>query len=149
MRSLLLLGVLAALPAAPALAQPPSVQIADARARATAPGQIVGAAYATLTSPAADRLVGAETPVAARAEVHTMTMDGAVMRMRPVDSVPLPAGQAVALAPGGLHIMLTGLKAPLKAGQDFPLTLRFEHAPPLTVAVHVEPLGVRAGGKQP
>lgn len=132
----------ALLAAAPAFAQPAPVQATDARARATAPGQSVGAAYVTLTSPAPDRLVGAETGLA-RAELHTMTMDGNIMRMRPVDGIALPAGEPVALAPGGLHIMLMDLKAPLQAGQHFPLTLRFEHAAPVTVTVQVEPIGAR------
>ncbi len=138
--------LLAALLATPALAQSPvpGVQVTDARARATAPGQTVGAAYATITSPAQDRLLGIDTPVAGRAELHTVTLDGTIMRMRPVEGgIPLPAGQPVALAPGGLHIMLVDLKAPLQAGQSFPLTLRFEHAPALTVTVPVEPIGVR------
>ena len=104
----------------------------------------MGATYATITSPAQDRLVGTETPAAARAELHTMTMDGTVVRMRPVEGgIALPAGQPVALAPGGLHIMLMDLKAPLQAGQSFPLTLRFEHAPAQTVTVTVEPIGAR------
>ena len=67
----------------------------------------MGAAFATINSPAQDRLLGAETPVAARAELHTMTMDGTV----------------------------------LPAGQSFPLTRRFEHAPAQTVTV--EPIGAR------
>jgi periplasmic copper chaperone A len=144
MRTLFLAAALLA--AGPACAQPapPAVQASDVWARATAPGQTVGAAYATLTSPAPDRLVGAETPVAGRAELHTMTMEGTVMRMRPVgDGVALPAGQPIALAPGGLHLMLMDLRTPLRAGQNFPLTLRFEHAPPLTVTVPVEPIGAQ------
>ncbi len=140
MRTLILAGVLAA---GPALAQAPHVRADAAWARATAPGQAVGAAYATLTSPAPDRLVGVQTPITPRAELHTMTMDGSVMRMRPVNGVALPAGQPVALAPGGTHIMLMDLKAPLKPGEHFPLTLRFAHAAPVTVDVPVEPIGAR------
>lgn len=149
MRSFAPSFALAALLAAPAHAQPAapaaqgSVQATGVWARATVPGQAVGVAYATLTSPVGDRLVGVETPAAGRAELHSMTMDGSVMRMRQVDGVPLPAGQPVALAPGGLHVMLMDLRGPLQAGQSFPLTLRFERAPPLTVQVPVEPVGAR------
>jgi copper(I)-binding protein len=140
MRTFLLASLLAA---GPALAQAPQIRADAAWARATAPGQSVGAAYATLTSPVPDRLVAVETPLTPHAGLHTMTMDGSVMRMRPVDGVALPAGQPIALAPGGTHIMLMDLKAPLKAGQRFPLTLRFERAAPLTVDVQVKPIGAR------
>ena len=71
------------------------------------------------------------------AEMHEMAMDGSVMRMRQVDAIDLPAGQAVELKPGGLHIMLMDLKAPLKAGDTVPLTLRFEKAGEHTVQVPV------------
>lgn len=157
MRTLVLATLLAAAPAyaqqspavqAPAV-QAPVVKVGGAWARATAPGQTVGAAFLTVASPAPDRLVGVETPVAARAELHTMTMDGTIMRMRPVDGVALPAGQPVALAPSGVHIMLMALKAPLQAGQNFPLTLRFEHALPVTVDVRVEPIGAHQGAQHP
>jgi copper(I)-binding protein len=136
--------LLAAFLATPAFAQSPTVQVAQPWARATAPGQAVGAAYATLTSPAPDRLLGVDTPAAGRAEVHSTTMDGTVMRMRPVEGgVALPQGQPVVLAPGGLHIMLMGLKAPLRPGDHVSLTLRFEHAAPITVDAPVEPIGAR------
>ena len=96
-------------------------------ARATAPQQKVGGAYVTLTSPADDRLVGVSSPVAGRAEVHEMRMDGNVMRMRELtDGLALPAGKPVALAPGGHHIMLMDLKQPLVAGQVIPVQLRFQ-----------------------
>ena len=75
-----------------------------------------------------DRLIGVETPAAAKAEVHSSQMDGDIMRMRPVDSVEIEAGGAVALAPGAMHIMLTGLKQGLKDGDRFPLTLVFAKA---------------------
>ena len=75
-----------------------------------------------------DRLTGVETPAAAKAEVHSTQMDGDIMRMRPADSVEIGAGEAVALAPGDMHIMLTGLKQGLKEGDRFPLTLVFAKA---------------------
>jgi len=109
-----------------------------------------GAAYLSLrnTGSAADALVGAQTPVAARAEVHEHAMEGGVMRMRRVESLDLPPGEAVRMEPGGLHLMLLDLKAPLRRGQHFPLTLRFRDSPDLEVEVEVrgpggEPTGQR------
>ncbi len=140
-RLVLALGLLA--PAA--VAQPPAVQAEQPWARATAPRQTVGGVYMTLTSPVDDRLLGASSPVAGRAEVHEMTMDGNVMRMRELpDGLTLPAGHAVALTPGGLHIMLVDLRRPLVAGQEIPVQLRFEHAPPVDVQVRVAPVGAQA-----
>ena len=78
------------------------------------------------------------SPAAASVELHSMTMDGDVMKMRQVDAIDLPAGQTVELKPGGYHLMLIGLKAPLKAGDKFPLTLKFEKAGEVIVTVKVE-----------
>lgn len=129
--------LLAALPR-PAPAQPqPSVSIEQPWARPTAPRQATGAAYMRLLSPAGDRLVGASSPVAVRAEVHEMRMDGEVMRMREVPALELPPGQAVALAPGGLHVMLIGLRERLAVGQHFPLLLQFERGGTVEVEVAV------------
>ena len=131
--------------AAPAFAQPPPVAVTGAWSRATPPGAQVGAVYLSLNSPAADRLVSVSSPVAAQAQVHEMQMDGNVMRMRELpDGLPLPAGQAVTLAPGGLHIMLMGLKAPLQQGQTVPLHLVFQSAPPVDVVATVGSLGASA-----
>jgi copper(I)-binding protein len=82
----------------------------------------------TLTAREPLTLVGASTPVAGVAEVHEMKMEGDVMRMRAVGKLALPAGQAVELKPGGYHLMLMDLKAPLKANTHIPLTLRFRNA---------------------
>lgn len=121
-----------------------AVRVDQPWARATAPQQRVGGGYMTLTSPAGDRLVGATSPVAGRVEIHEMSMDGNIMRMRELpDGLPLPAGQAVALAPGGYHIMLMDLKQPLVAGQSVPLQLRFGNAPPQDVQLRVAPVGAR------
>ena len=67
--------------------------------------------------------------------------DMGTMKMRPLAGLDLVPGKPIKLAPGGYHVMLLGLKAPLKQGESFPLTLQFEHAPPLTVTVTVEPVG--------
>ncbi|HEY0206258.1 MAG TPA: copper chaperone PCu(A)C [Acetobacteraceae bacterium] len=125
--------------------QAAAIRAEQAWARATAPQQKVGGAYVTLMSPADDRLVGVSSPVAGRAEVHEMQMDGNVMRMREVtDGLALPAGKVVALAPGGYHIMLMDLRQPLVAGQVIPMQLRFRTAPPLDLRVQVAPVGASA-----
>ena len=141
-----LLGLLAPL-ATHAAAQPAGVSAEQPWARATAPRQTVGGVYVTLTSPVDDRLLSASSPVAGHAEVHEMTMEGNVMRMRELTGgLKLPAGQAVALAPGGLHVMLVDLKQPLAVGQVIPVQLRFEHAPPVDLQVRVAPVGAQAPG---
>lgn len=142
------LALLAAASLSPAAAQSPSVAVSGAWSRATPGGATTGAAYATLNSPGGDTLTGVSTPVAKSASVHEMTMDGNVMRMRPVPGgLALPPGQAVTLEPGGYHIMLEGLKQPLRQGQTVPLHLTFQHAPPLDVAAAVE--GIGASGPPP
>ncbi len=108
-------------------------------ARATAGNATTGAAYLTVTDNGhPDRLVGASTPVAATAELHETINDGGVMKMRPVAGIALEPGKPVTFAPGGYHVMLMGLKGPLKAGDSFPLTLTFEHAQPITVTATVQ-----------
>ena len=126
-----------------------AIAIGHPWSHATAPGQPVGGAYLKLDNkgPAGDRLLGASTAVAERVELHSMTMDGDVMRMRALDAIDLPAGRSVALKPGGTHLMLVGLKAPLKAGEKFPLKLRFEKAGEVEVVVNVE--GATAGAAAP
>jgi len=94
-------------------------------------------------------LVAASSPIAKKAEMHTMSMEGMVMKMRPVAGIDLPAGQAVTLQPGGLHIMLVDLAKPLKAGQTFPLTLTFEKAGSKTVNVAVEKIGAMGPAAAP
>src|SRR5579864_6988010 len=96
--------------------------------RATVPQQTTSAAYLTITSVQGGKLVDASSPVAASVEVHEMKMEGEMMKMRGVDALPLPAGKPVELKPNGLHIMLTGLKAPLKAGDVVPIKLVVEDA---------------------
>jgi periplasmic copper chaperone A len=150
MRTLVILGTLIALPAlaqpAPASNVPASgVHVDNAWARATASRGQAGAVYFTMTSTAADQLTGASTPVAQAAELHESRMNGSVMQMRAVPVLPVTPGHPVTLAPGGYHMMLTGLKQPLKVGDHFPLTLTFAHAAPVTADVTV----ARAGASQP
>jgi len=116
-----------------------AIKIGHPYARVTAPGQPTGGGFLKLENTGtADRLVAARAAVSNAVELHTMSMDGDVMRMRQVEGIDLPAGKTVELKPGGLHIMFTGLKAPLKAGDKFPLTLKFEKAGEVTVDVVVE-----------
>lgn len=104
--------------------QAQAVQVADPWARATVPGQQGSGAFMTLTATRDAVLLGGASPAAGVVEIHEMVLQDDVMRMRPVASLPLPAGQAVTLEPGGLHVMLMDLKAPLVAGSELPLTLR-------------------------
>jgi copper(I)-binding protein len=131
--------------AAPALAQGVAVEQPWTRA---APQGGVGGAFMTLrnTGTTEDRLLAVTSPLAGTVELHETRRDGDVMRMRPVDTIPLPAGAAVALAPGGLHVMLIGLQKPLAAGERVPLTLRFERAGAVTVEAEVLAAGARGAG---
>ena len=127
-----------------AAGEPPTFQIDHPWARASAGAAKNGAAYLTITGQGQrDRLTGVSTPAAATAELHESMSDMGTMKMRPLPGITLDPGKPVTLAPGGFHVMLMGLKAPLKAGDTFPLTLQFEHAPPLTVTIAVEPVGGR------
>jgi len=116
-----LLTVCVLLLAGSALAQ--TVKVDGAWARATGPGQKATGAFMTLTAPEGARLVGVSSPAANVAEVHEMTMQGDVMKMRAIDALELPAGQPVELKPGSYHVMLIDLKAPLAPGSTVPLTL--------------------------
>jgi copper(I)-binding protein len=111
--------------------------------RATPPGAQTGGAFLKLTNngKAADKLVKAETPAAGTVELHTMSMDGNVMRMRQVESIELKPGASVALAPGGLHIMMIGLKQALKQGDKVPMTLWFEKAGKVEVQLAIDAMG--------
>jgi copper(I)-binding protein len=114
-----------------------SVDVNGVWSRATAPGAANGAVFLTIKAAADDRLLAAESAVADRAELHDHQMDGGVARMRKVSAVKLPAGQDVTLQPGGMHVMLMGLKAPLVAGERFPLRLELERAGAVEVTVAV------------
>ncbi|HEY9193833.1 MAG TPA: copper chaperone PCu(A)C [Methyloversatilis sp.] len=96
--------------------------------RATVPQQTATGAFMQITAPKAARLVEARSPVAGVVQIHEMSMSDNVMRMREVAGIDLPAGKAVDLKPGGYHVMLMDLKAPIAEGQVVPLTLVVEHA---------------------
>lgn len=99
------------------------VEVSSAWARATAPGQHSASIDVTLTSKQDASLVGVSSPASESATLHSMTMDGGMMKMREVKAISLPAGKAVNLQQSGYHLMLEGLKAPLKEGDSVPLTL--------------------------
>lgn len=110
-------------------------------ARPTVPGQPAAAAYISVENKgsASDRLTSIASTAAKTAEVHTMSMDGNIMRMRPVDAVEIKPAETVAMKPGkGYHLMLIGLAAPLKDGDRIPVTLNFEKAGKIDVMVNVE-----------
>ena len=124
-----------------ALAQTAQLEVGNAWARATPAKAENGIAFLTIRSPTPDRLVSVSSPVAKKAELNTMEMSGMVMKMRPIASLDIPAGQPVTLKPSGEHIMLIGLNGPLREGQSFPLTLTFERAGAREVSVAVEKPG--------
>ena len=104
------------------------VAVEGAWARASVAGQKATGAFMRLTAPETMRLVRAQSPAAGVTEVHEMKMDGDVMKMRAIPALDLPAGQAVDLKPGGYHVMLMDLKAPLPKGSTVPVTLFFQNA---------------------
>lgn len=138
-----LMGVLALVPLAARAEETwrlGDLVIEHAWARPTPGRAQTGAAYLVIANHGAepDRLVAAEGPVAGHVELHEHQIDSeGIARMRRVEAVEVPAGGAVALAPGGLHLMLMGLAAPLREGMSFPLRLRFERAGEIEVEVLV------------
>lgn len=104
------------------------VVVDGAWARASVQGQKATGAFMRLTAKDGARLVRIETPVAGVAEVHEMKMEGDIMKMRAVPALDLPAGKTVELQPGGYHVMLLDLKAPLAKGSTVPVTLVFQDA---------------------
>jgi copper(I)-binding protein len=106
-----------------------SVQIENAYTRATVPGQQVAGGFMKIENQgAADQLISASSPVSGDVQLHEMTMDGNVMKMRQVKEVVVPAGATVELKPGGLHLMFMNIKAPLTAGDTVPVKLKFAKA---------------------
>jgi copper(I)-binding protein/uncharacterized protein YcnI len=122
------------------------IMIMQPWARATPPGAPTGAAYLTITNHGAepDVLIGGSTPQADKVEFHQSTMDNGIMKMRPAtNGVSIPAGGTVEFKPDGYHVMLIGLKAPLRSGTMLPVTLRFAKAGSIEVVFAVEPIGAR------
>ncbi|MBS1200162.1 MAG: hypothetical protein H6R27_840 [Proteobacteria bacterium] len=136
-RLIVSLLIATALVAGPAAAAGPTVT--QAWARATPPGATVAAVYLAIDNAggAADRLVSVSTAVADRAEVHATVREGDVVRMRRIEPLDIGAGERVAFEPGGRHLMLMGLQAPLVQGSRIAITLEFEKAGRISVEADV------------
>ena len=135
----------ALLPLAPALAAAPAVS--DGWARATVAGQSSAAGYLTIVNRGpADRLVALRSPRARRVGLHSMSMAGGVMRMRPIAALPIASGGRIELAPGKTHLMLTGVANPLRVGERVPLLLRFERSGEVRAMLEVRPAGAEMSG---
>ena len=129
----------------PVVALAQSVQVVDAWSRPTPPGSEVGVAYFTVrNSGKSDRLLRVSSPVAKIAEMHVSSMTDGVMRMRSLNSVEIESGTPLSFEPNGRHVMLMGLRQPLREGEAFPLVLTFANAGPVEVSVRVR----GADGKQ-
>ena len=145
---LIALAFLALAPAMPALAQHDhgaqaaavtkigNIEVSDAFTRATLPNAPVAGGFLTLTNTGSedDRLLAVETPIAQQGQIHEMSMEGEVMKMRQLtDGLVIPAGESVVLEPGGYHLMFMGLNGPVAEGDAVPVTLTFEKAGTTTV----------------
>ena len=123
-----------------------SIKIENAYTRATVPGQQVAGGFMKIENKgAADQLVSASSPAAGEIQLHEMAMEGNVMKMRQVKDIAVPAGGAVELKPGGLHLMFMNIKAPLAAGQTVPVKLKFAKAGEVEVKMPVNAMGAGAG----
>ena len=123
-----------------------AIKIENAYTRATVPGQqVAGGFMKTENKGVADQLIAASSPVAGEVQLHEMAMDGNVMKMRQVKDIVVPAGGAVELKPGGLHLMFINIKAPLSAGETVPLKLKFAKAGDVEVKMPVNAMGAGAG----
>lgn len=151
-RALALAAALLALPlagraqdAAPGSAG--GIAITEGFVVSTGPRAPTAAAYLTIVNGGdADRLTGASGEAARRIELHRHVRENDVARMEPIpEGVPTPAGGTVRLEPGGMHVMLMGLNAPLEPGGTVDLTLLFENAGPVAVTLPVRPPAARAG----
>lgn len=130
-----------------------NIDIKQAWSRATPKGSQVGGGFLAVTNrgSTADRLVSGTTTIAGKVELHEMSMQDGIMKMRPLaNGIAIEPGQTVTLAPGGLHIMFVGLTRPLSQGETFTAKLVFEKAGPADVTFTVQPVGAKQGpGGQP
>ena len=122
-----------------------SVAITGAYTRATAPGQQVAGGFMKIDNKGnvADQLVSASSPAAGQVQLHEMSMEGNVMKMRQVKDIAVPAGGSVELKPGGYHLMFMNLKGPFAAGQTVPVKLKFAKAGELEVKLPVNEVGAQ------
>jgi copper(I)-binding protein len=150
--ALIIAALFAALATSPALAHDytvGSLKVGHPWARATPKGASVGGGYMKITNSgtASDRLIGGSTDISDSFEVHEMTMDGGVMRMRPVaGGIEIKPGQTVTFDPSGYHVMFVGLKDQLKQGDRFKATLQFAQAGKVDVDFIIEGIGAKSGG---
>ncbi|WP_374352587.1 copper chaperone PCu(A)C [Chitinimonas sp.] len=121
MKSLLIAAAVLLAPAALCA----DVTVSNAWIRATVPGQPVSGAYFDITAKKATRLVKVETPAAGLVQLHEMRTESGVMKMRQIDSISLPAGQTVSLAPSKMHVMLMNIPEPLTEGSKQTMILTF------------------------
>jgi copper(I)-binding protein len=138
---------LAAVPVHAAEQTAAAITVKDAWIRATPNGAKVAGGYATITNagPAADHLLGASIPPAPKGEMHEMSMDNGIMRMRALDKgLEIPAGATVTLQPSGLHIMFLNPSAPLKEGETLTGTMTFEKAGTVPVTFAIAGYGARS-----
>ena len=119
-----------------------AIKIEDAYTRATVPGQQVAGGFMKIENKgAADQLISASSPVAGEVQLHEMAMEGNVMKMRQIKDIAVPAGGAVELKPGGLHLMFMNIKAPLTAGETVLVKLKFAKAGEVEVKMPVNAMG--------
>jgi copper(I)-binding protein len=145
----LLLTQLAAVPAAAADVDLGSIHIAQPWARATPKGATAGAAYMTITNngKTSDRVNCVSSDASAQCQIHSMTMDGGVMKMRPVEGgLEIKPGETVVLKPASFHVMLLDLKAPLQQGSTIKATLKFDNAGTVDVEYPISAIGAPAPG---
>lgn len=122
------------------------LKIENPYTRATAPGQKAAGGFMKIENKgAADQLISASSPVASEMQLHTMTMDGNVMKMREVKSIEVPANGSVDLKPGGLHLMFMDIKTPLKAGETVAVKLKFQKAGEVEIRVPVREISSGSG----
>jgi copper(I)-binding protein len=123
------------------------LKIENPYARATAPGQKAAGGFMKIENKgAADQLIAASSPVAGEMQLHTMAMDGNVMKMREVKGIDVPANGSVELKPGGLHLMFMDIKTPLKAGETVPVKLKFQKSGEVEVKLQVRDISGGHGG---
>jgi copper(I)-binding protein len=126
-----------------------NLELTDLWARATPPRAPAAGGFLTITNHGGepDRLIAVSSPVAEIGEIHEMKVEDGVMTMRPLDGgLEIPPNETVSLKPGGYHIMLIGLKAPLVEGEEVPVTLTFETAGSIETLLHIAPIGAKAPG---
>jgi periplasmic copper chaperone A len=147
--ALLLLAQLSASPAAAADTEVGSMHISQPWARATPKGADDGAGYMTITNKGTtpDRVSCVSDDASSQCQIHSMTMEGGIMRMRPVEGgLEIKPGQTVTLSPGGYHMMFVDLKHPLVQGQTVKVMLKFEHAGTVDVEFPIAAIGAPAPG---